>query len=162
MFYSIKKITFLTIIFLLLFLQINFNAYSKTKETNELSDNDYKKYIKEIPIYPNSKIHDLKEKFGMRIKVHVSKDLDIEKIVNFYVSTMKKKNWSVIFPNDEEMKVWLDALNSDRTKPYVITIILNKNKTKINCNLMIGITKDARLEREISIITIYLSSTMLQ
>lgn len=127
-----------------------------------ITTKEYEKYLKEIPIYPNAKIYDLKKKLGIKMIAHITPDINFEKIVTFYTQKMKKKGWKVLFPNTQEMEIWTQALNKDRTKPPVITIILNKEKTKINCNLMIGVVKDARLTNDLTIITIYLSEAMLE
>lgn len=131
-------------------------------ESKNITTKEYQKYLQEIPIYPSSKIYDLKDKLGIRMIAHITTDTNFQKIVDFYISIMNKKGWSVLFPNEQEMKIWVQALNSDRTKSPVITIVLNKEKTKINCNLMIGVTKDARLATDLTIITIYLSDTVLR
>ena len=135
---------------------------AKDKNYKGLTKKEYENFIKEIPIYHNAKIYDLTEKFGMRIRVHTTEDTNFQKVVNFYTEEMKKKGWNIVFPNDEELRIWNEALDSDRSKPPVITINLNKNKTKVNCNLMIGLTKDARLLNQVIIITRYLTDAVLQ
>lgn len=131
-------------------------------ESKNITAKEYQKYLEEIPVYPKSKNYDLKDKLGIRMVAHITTDTNFQKIVDFYTLNLKKKGWLVLFPTDQEMEIWLQALNSDRTKSPVITIILNKEKTKINCNLMIGVTKDARLATDLTIITIYLSDTVLR
>lgn len=134
----------------------------ESKTISSLTTKEYQTYSKEIPIYPNAQIYDLKQKLGLKMIAHITSDLNFEKIVTFYTNKMKKKGWKVLFPNTQEMEIWTQALNKDRTKPPVITVILNKEKTKINCNLMIGVVKDARLTNDLTIITIYLSEAMLE
>lgn len=131
-------------------------------ESKNITTKEYQKYLQEIPVYPKSKIYDLKDKLNIRMIAHITEDTNFQKIVDFYTSNMKKKGWNVLFPTNQEMEIWFQALNSDRTKTPVITIVLNKEKTKINCNLMIGVTKDARLATDLTIITIYLSDTVLR
>lgn len=156
------KTLFINLVRFFLFFTFFFYITNYSAESKNITTREYQKYLQEIPIYPSSKIYDLKDKLNIRMIAHITTDTNFQKIVDFYTLNMKKKGWNVLFPSNKEMKIWFQALNSDRTKPPVITIVLNKEKTKINCNLMIGVTKDARLATDLTIITIYLSDTVLR
>lgn len=127
------------IIFLLLF---NINAF---KEINKLRD--------EIPYYPNSIRYKLDKQMKAPIDALIV-NADFYKIINFYYENMKKKGWEVIFPNNLEYKIWIEALNKDKSKNPVITLIFKKNK--YNCNINISSFKDSKYYNS-TIISIYIN-----
>jgi hypothetical protein len=126
----------------------------------KISDKEYENNIKEIPIYPQARIYDLKN-YNIRMKVHLTGD-SFEKVTNFYVAKLQEKGWKIVFPNPVELEIWMQALYSDKNKTPNITINLTKPKTKLNCNITIGVVKDARSPEDLTIITIYLTDTILR
>ncbi len=151
--YNYRMRLFLSLSIILL---LNISVLAKDKSTNF----DYNKYISNIPIYPNSAIYDLNEK-RIRMRIHLTED-SFEKVSEFYMKKMLEKGWKIEFPNDIEYKIWMEALNKDRTKTKNIMIGLVDPKTNINCNLSIGVAKDARLVKNVTIVSIYLTDTMLR
>jgi hypothetical protein len=118
-------------------------------------------YMKEIPVYPKAKVYDLKKLINVGMKLHLT-DQPFDKVASFYVSKLTEKGWVVEFPDPTELKIWMEALNHERNKPPNIMLHLTKPKTKINCNITIGVVKEARSPKDLTIITIYLTDTMLK
>lgn len=145
----------LILTFMLLF-SMNLTAWAKDKSDNF----DYNKYINNIPVYPKSIVYDLKE-LKIKMRVHLSED-SFEKVSSFYVKKMTEKGWKVEFPDEFEYKIWIEALNKDKSKSPNIMIGLIDPKTKVNCNLSIGVVRNVRLPRDVTIVSIYLTNTMLR
>ncbi|MBC7475295.1 MAG: hypothetical protein H7263_13470 [Candidatus Sericytochromatia bacterium] len=131
------------------------NAQAKIK------DSEYNRYMKEMPIYPKAKAYDLKDFVKIKIKFYMTED-SFEDVTGFYIKQMEKKGWKIEFPNPLELKIWYEALNKDRTKTPNIMLGLINPKSKVNCNITIGVVKDARYPKDMTIITIYLTDTMLR
>ncbi len=118
-------------------------------------------FMNEIPVYPKAKIYDLKNLISVGMKLHLTED-SFEKVSTFYINKFLEKGWLVEFPDPIELKIWMEALQHDRNKPPNIMLHLIKPKTKLNCNITIGVVKDARSPKDLTIITIYLTDTMLK
>lgn len=144
------------IVFLLIFF-INLPAIAKNKDNNF----DYNKHINKVPIFPQSKVYDLKDIINIRMRVHLT-EASFDKVCSFYMKKMIEKGWVLEFPTDFEYKIWMEALDKDKTKTPNLMIGMIDPKTKVNCNLSIGVVKDARLAKDFTIVTIYLTSTMLR
>lgn len=140
--------------FFLLFF-ITLSAYSKEQIF------DYNKYISNIPVYPKSIVYDLEKETNIKMRVHLTEDA-FDKVTQFYIRQMLKRGWIMEFPDTLEYKIWMEALNKDRSKRPNLMIGMVDPKTKINCNLSIGVVKDARLPKEVTIVSIYLTNTMLR
>lgn len=129
----------------------------KAKDTNF----DYNKYISNIPIYPKAIVYDLEKNTKIRMRVHLTED-SFEKVTQFYIKKMTEKGWFIEFPDKLELKIWMEALNKDKSKTPNIMLGMIDPKTKVNCNLSIGVVKDARLPKEVTIVSIYLTNTMFR
>ncbi|MFN8578173.1 MAG: hypothetical protein U0354_15150 [Candidatus Sericytochromatia bacterium] len=134
---------------------ITLSAYSKEQIF------DYNKYISNIPTYPKAVVYDLEKETKIKMRVHLIED-SFEKVTQFYINEMTQKGWFIEFPDKLEYKIWMEALNKDKSKKPNIMIGMIDPKTKINCNLSIGVVKDARLTKEVTIVSIYLTNTMLR
>jgi hypothetical protein len=139
---------------LIINLFINVAAYAK------ITDSEFEKNIKEFPVYPQATIYDLKN-YNIRMKVHLT-EASFEKVTTFYVAKLQKMGWKIVFPDPLELKTWMEALYSDKTKTPNIMLSLTKPKTKFNCNITIGVVKDARSPEDITIITIYLTDSKME
>lgn len=122
---------------------------------------DYNKYISNIPVYPKANVYDLSKTANIKMRVHVTED-SFDKVARFYMKKMQEKGWVVEFPNKLELEIWMEALDKTKDKTPNIMIGLIEPKTKVNCNLSIGVVKDARLPRNVTIVSIYLTNTMLR
>jgi hypothetical protein len=131
-----------------------FTAFAK------ISEPEYEKNIKQFPIYPNARIFDINDG-NLKMKVHLT-EASFEKVSNFYVSKMLEKGWKIVFPDPVELEIWMEALYSDKSKTPNLMLSLTKPKTKFNCNITIGVVKDARSPNDLTIITIYLTDAMLK
>jgi len=118
-------------------------CYSKT--INELRE--------EIPYYPNSIRYKMDKKFNAPIDA-ILVNATFEESIRFYYENMKKKGWKLLFPNEIEYKIWLEALNSDKSKNPVITLIFRKDK--YNCNISISTFKENKYYYQ-TIISIYIN-----
>lgn len=143
---------------ILSFLLLFFITLSTQAKTNNF---DYNKYIGNIPVYPNASVYDLEKDINVKVRVHLTED-NFDKVTQFYIKKMQEKGWVVLFPNKFELKIWNEALNKDRSKTPNIMLGLIDPKTKVNCNLSIGVAKDARMPKEVTIVSIYLTNKMLR
>lgn len=153
-----KNLLLLIISFLLLTLT---NVDVGAKEKKASIKVDYEKYNKEIPLYPKARVYDLKKMLKIRMTMYLTED-KFEKVVNFYLTQLTKKGWQIDFPNELELKIWMEALNSNRAKTPNIMLVLSKPKTKITCNLSIGVVKDKNYAKDLTVITSYISDVVLK
>jgi len=110
----------------------------------------------QLPIYPQAKIYDLEKKLKVKMKMHLT-DAEFNKVTAYYLEKFTEKGWKVSFPNPLELKIWLEALASEKNKPPNIMLNLIKDKPRINCNITIGVVKNARSNKDFTIITLYLT-----
>jgi hypothetical protein len=130
-------------------------------QSKSFKDDYYKEYESKIPVYPNTQEYDLNKLLNIRMKAFITTD-NFEKVVKFYTSSFIKKGWTLDFPKELEMKVWYEALNKDRTKTPNIMLVFSKLKDKISCNISIGVVKHTKYPKDLTLITVYLSDTMLE
>lgn len=93
----------------------------------------------EIPYYPNSIRYKMDKKLNAPIDAILTNS-DFQESIKFYYSNMIKRGWKLIFPNNIEYRIWIEALNSDKSKNPVITLIFRKEK--YNCYITINTFKN--------------------
>lgn len=147
---------FLSILFIFTTLFYTLPSYS-----NVLKEDNYKKYKSILPTYPNTQEYDLNKLLNIRMKAFITTD-NFEKVVKFYTRSFINKGWKLDFPKELEMRIWYEALNKDRTKTPNIMLIFSRPKEKISCNISIGVIKHTKYPKDLTLVTVYLSDTMLE
>lgn len=110
----------------------------------------------QLPVYPRAKVYDLEKKLKVKMKMHLT-DADFNKVTAYYLEKFTEKGWKVNFPDSLELKIWLEALASQKNQQPNIMFNLIKDNPRINCNITIGVVKNARSNKDFTIITLYLT-----
>lgn len=126
-----------------------------------VNESEYQMWVNKIPVFPSAIVYDLKEITGIRMKMH-STSAKFTETLNFYLKELKKDGWRLDFPNKLEYEIWMEALNKDRSKSPNIMLVMSHPKTKLNLNLTIGVVGKTSSDNNLTIITVYLTETVLR